>query len=150
MNGLKVLPDKPILRRNMAYRSSIDTNIVLRLLVNDVPSQRRRALKLLSQPGATYYLEDIAITEVVYVLETVYQYSRVDIADKLLFFLTRYDGIVEYNRSLTRTVFPFYLTHPKLSFSDCCLATLAEINDAEPLFTFDQKLARQHPSAKLV
>ena len=132
------------------YRSSIDTNIVLRLILNDVPAQRRRVLKLLSQPNATYCLEDLALAEIVYVLETVCQYPRADIVDKLLFFLARYDGVIEYNRPLTRSVFPFYLEHPKLSFSDCCLATMAELSGAEPLFTLDKKLAGQHPSAKLL
>ena len=134
----------------MVYKSSIDTNIVLRILVNDIPKQRRRAVKLLSQPNATYCLEDIALTEIVHVLETVYGCSRVDIIDKLSFFLARYDGIIEYNRPLMRSVFPFYLEHPKLSFNDCCLAAMAELNGAEPLFTLDKKLASQHPSAKLL
>lgn len=73
-----------------------------------------------------------------------------EIIDLLTFFLTRYDGVIEYNRPLMRSVFPFYLNHPKLSFSDYCLATMAEINGAEPLFTLDKKLASQHPSAKFL
>ncbi len=37
-----------------------------------------------------------------------------------------------------------------MAAEDCCLATYAELNDAKPLWTFDQKLARQAPDAKLV
>lgn len=83
-------------------------------------------------------------------IKMYYHFSRAEIVNHLNMFLTHYCDVIEYNRSLTRAVFPFYLEHPKLSFADCCLATMAEINGAEPLLTFDKKLASQHPSAKLV
>jgi len=40
--------------------------------------------------------------------------------------------------------------HPKLSFEDCLAAEQASTSGATPLWTFDTKLAKQHPAAKLV
>lgn len=129
---------------------SIDTNIVLRCILGDVPEQRGLAVKLLNMPNCTHYLSNQAISECVYVLEAVLEIPREDIVNLLNFFLTRYSGIVIYDHKLTEVAFPNYLTHPKLSWNDCVLAAEAEINHHEPLFTFDKKLASQLPQAKLV
>lgn len=129
--------------------ASLDTSVIVRILVRDNEPAYQKSLKLLDQ-DLTFVIADLAISESVYVLETVYEKSRAEINDLFLFFLGRYDNKIKYNHDLTAAVFPFYLKHPKLSFNDCCLAALAELNNAEPLFTFDKKLASQHPSAKLV
>lgn len=128
---------------------SLDTNLILRFINNDIPSQRQRVIKLLATPNTTHYLSDLALSETVYVLETSIRMTRQEIVDQLSFFLARYSHCIAYNQPLTSLAFPFYLTHPKLSFNDCCLAAYAELEAHEPLFTFDQKLARQLPSAKL-
>ncbi len=129
---------------------SIDTNIVLRCILNDVPEQRDAAMRLLKTPNSTHYLSDQAILECIYVLEVTMGLPREDVVDLLSFFLTRYDGVITYNRALTKLAFPYYLKYPKLSWADCALAAEAEINHHEPLFTFDKKLASQLSQAKLV
>ena len=134
----------------MMMTDSIDTNIVLRCILGDVPEQREAAVKLLNAPEATHYLSDQALSECMYVLEITMDLPREDVVDFMNFFLTRYDGIIIYNRTLTKLAFPVYLTHPKLSWNDCALAAEAEINHHEPLFTFDKALARQLPQVKLV
>ena len=133
----------------MDHIDSLDTSLIVRFITNDLPSKRQKVAQILSAPSTTHVIFDASLIETVFVLETSYHFTRIEIVDQLNFFLTRYSDVIEYNRSLTRSVFPFYLEHPKLSFVDCCLAAMAEINNAEPLLTFDKKLASQHPSAKL-
>lgn len=128
---------------------SLDTSVIVRILADQHTASYRKILKLLDQ-DLNFVVFDMALLETIYVLEKVYHKSRAEICDLILFFLAKYDDKIDYNRSLTRAVFPFYLEHPKLSFADCCLATYAEINNAEPLMTLDKKLATQHPSAKLI
>jgi predicted nucleic acid-binding protein len=128
---------------------SLDTSVLVRILTKDKPEDCRKALNFLNQ-GLEFIVEDIALSETIYVLETIYDKSREEIIDLVNFFLTRYADKIEYNHELTSLVFPFYLTHPKISFNDCYLASCAEIKGAEPLMTFDKKLASQHPSAKLL
>jgi predicted nucleic-acid-binding protein len=43
-----------------------------------------------------------------------------------------------------------YLSRPALSFEDCCLSTYATLNEAEPLWTFDKKLASQAANTRLI
>lgn len=133
----------------MLNTASLDTSVLVGILTKDNRNACKKIVRLLGE-RMEFVVEDIALSETVYVLEYVYEMSRAEIVDLLNFFLTRYADKIEYNRKLTTLVFPFYLEHPKLSYNDCCLAYGAEINGAEPLYTLDKKLATQHPSAKVV
>ena len=130
--------------------SSIDTNILLRIITRDDPRKRLQAIKLLSEDNHTFRIFPPALTETVYVLETLYDYSHEDIIDKLSFFLARFSDNLIYDTHVTKVAFPLYLEHSQLSFCDCMLSAYAEVNNAEPLFTFDKALAKKSASAKLV
>ena len=133
----------------MINTASLDTSLIVRVLTGDNRKDMLKVIRLFDEK-IEYRIADLAITETVYVLESVYNKSRKEIIDLMNFFLARYDGKIHYNHDLTRAVFPVYLDHPKLSFNDCCLAVMAELDNAEPLFTLDKKLAKQLPQAKLV
>ena len=123
-----------------------DTNLILRLVLRDMPEQCLKIQDLLMRKGATYDIADLAVTEAVYVLQK--GNSRGDIVEMLQFVL----GLphIRANFNLFDRVFPMYLEHPKLSFNDCCLAVYAQLNGATPLWTTDHKLAHQSPTAKLL
>ena len=53
---------------------SIDTNVVLRFLLNDIPAQTSRAKRVLSTPPI--YVSDVVVTEAVFVLENGLGYAR--------------------------------------------------------------------------
>ena len=127
---------------------AIDTNIVLRCILGDVPEKRRKASEFLRKDGATHYLSSQAILECVYVMEVALSMPREEVANLLNFFLVRYGDTMEYDREMVKVALPYYLEHPKLSWVDCALAAEAEIRHREPLFTFDLKLAKQLPQAK--
>lgn len=130
----------------MTNTSSLDTNAIVRLLVGDIPRQQKKVIELLSSDTQTFLVEDVAISEVVHVLETVYQYERDEVANYIQSFC-RMRNILANKEVFDQTT-AFYKKHPKLSFNDCYLAVMAEHRSAEPLFTFDKKLAKQLPSAK--
>ena len=129
---------------------SLDTNLIVHYIAGDIPEQRKKVETLLKTPGMVHRIESLTITETVYVLEKAYASTREETINQLNFFLARFSDHISYDHHLTSKVFPFYLAHPKLSFDDCYLAALAELNNATPLYTFDKKLANQHPAAKLL
>ena len=129
---------------------SIDTNIVLRCILGDVPEQRKKANEFLKTPNDTHYLSSQAILECVYVMEVALGMMRTEVVDMMSFFLVRYADHLEYDRNMTAVTLPYYLEHPKLSWVDCALAAEAETKHREPLFTFDKKLGSQAPQAKLL
>ena len=130
--------------------SSLDTSLVVRVITNDNPEKRLQALNLLTEEDHIFHFFLPALIETVYVLEKVYNYPREKLINRLNFFLARFSDNVIYDRHLTTLTFPLYLEHPQLSFNDCLLSACAEAGNAEPLYTFDQALAKKSPSAKLL
>lgn len=127
---------------------SVDTNILLRLILNDVPAQRARAYKHILN-GATYYIPTLALTEVVFTLERgKYRHSRKTIVEALTPLIN--SSCFIYDKTLLKEVFPFYLSRPSLSFNDCVLSFEVAKLEREPLWTFDKAFAKQSPVAKLL
>lgn len=118
--------------------NSVDTNIVLRFLLNDVPAQTARSKKLLA--GSPVYVSDVVVTETVYVLEQTLKYDRSFISSLLRMFL----GLpgVSHNDHILPAVFSLFEQKPSLSFVDCYAATEAKIFGTK-LYTFDKKLINQ-------
>ena len=131
-------------------RDTLDTNLIVHYILDDVPSQRKAVAKLLAKPNKMHTIRDLAITEAVYVLEEHYNQTRAEIAANIQKFLEIFDDVLDYDSTLFWLVFPYYLHHPALSFNDCVMAFYAQIGETEPLLTFDKTLASQHPSAKLL
>ncbi|MBR3385988.1 PIN domain-containing protein [Candidatus Saccharibacteria bacterium] len=125
--------------------ASLDTNVILRYLWDDIPGQCAKVKKLFSDPTQTLAVSDLVIAEVIFNLQT----KKVPRASIVSFILTLYEmpNIVP-NPFITDTVLPFFESHPALSFVDCYAAFEAEKTHTEPLYTFDRRLANQHPSAK--
>lgn len=128
-------------------RGSLDTNVLLRLLLNDVPAQTKAAEALLVS-GAKYEVADAALIEMVFVLEKIYRMDRVLISENIL-------GIVRNqsfycNRVLFEQVMPQYVAEPSLSIIDCSLLTYARLNKAVPLYSFDKKLVQKSASDCLI
>ena len=124
---------------------SLDTNVILRLLLNDVPSQAQevRALFLRAKPHSLV-VEDAVFLECVWILSGPhYNFGRGAIAELLL-------GIVNMqplrcNRSLVERVMSLYVQYPSISLIDLVLAAYAELAGATPLLTFDKAFAKKLP-----
>ena len=128
---------------------SIDANVVLRIILNDLPTQRQAAINLLSQHAPSRFrLDTIAVAEVVFVLGRNYGMARSDIAVVMGNFLKHPQILSEL--AVLELAFSHFAAYPTLSFEDCVLAARARQIKALPLYTFDKKLARQTEEAVLV
>lgn len=129
-------------------RGSLDTSVVLRLLLNDIPKQTRQAAEILERPNGRLAVEMIVFVEAAHVLERYYQLSRLDISELMRGFAQL--EVISCDRALLTAALDDFVRHPALSFEDCCLAAQAETAKAQPLYTFDQKLANQLAQVELV
>ena len=129
-------------------RESLDTSVILRLMLKDIPKQGRKIQDLFMRHNVSYDVADLAIMEAVYVMQSFYGLPRQKIVDGIKD-LMEFPHL-HYNGNLFERVFPMYLKHPHLSFNDCCLAGYAALNQAEPLWTFDKALAKESGTAKLL
>ncbi len=125
---------------------SLDTNILLRLILNDVPEQSLKVQALLNGNAKKFRVDDLALTELVFVLEKIYRLDRREISEALDIVLNIPQLVLD--RALFQTVVQLYLANSTLSVADCYLASAASANGAIPLWTFDKKLARHGPNAR--
>ena len=126
---------------------SLDTNILMRYIWKDVPGQREKAIALLDDKSSSFYISDLVISEVIFNLKIarLHRKSIVGVVEAIIS-----KSNIHVSRFIADEVLPVYATHPALSFVDCYAACEAKQTDQEPLWTFDRKLANQHPSAKLL
>lgn len=124
----------------MTVVGSLDANVILRLILRDVPKLSDAASDLLAR-GQHFHFADIAMMEVVFALERYYEIPRLEIAE-IVQSLVNHPKII-LNRVLFEEALISFPKFPKLSFEDCCLAAYAKLNGALPLWTFDEKLSKQ-------
>lgn len=123
-----------------AVSGSLDANVLLRLILRDIPKLSDDALRLIEK-GQRFHVADIAVMETAFALERYYNMPRSEIAEVIQILAN--DSKLILNRNLFEKAVVDYARFPKLSFEDCCLATYATLNNALPLWTFDQKLSKQ-------
>ena len=127
---------------------SLDTNLVVRLLVTREYPEISEAVVHAIESNQMTHLADLAITESVFVLNKYYRIERAAIAR---FFQALFKNPrINCNVALFDKAFNYFTGHPALSFEDCCLVAYAEINNASPLLTNDRTLAKQLNNAELI
>jgi len=127
---------------------SVDANVLLRAALDLGDGQTVLARGLLASADRTFQVSLIVLAEFVHVLTTHYGLSRAQVS-AVVDWVSGLESL-DYPRDLVAAGLAAYRSHPKLSFEDCLLAEEAMAAGATPLWTFDAKLARQHPSARLV
>jgi predicted nucleic-acid-binding protein len=120
----------------------VDTNAFLRLLLNDIPEQRK-ATELLFQRAKRkkirLYVTQIFLFEIDYILKKYYALEK-DIVVEWLNGLLSTEYLDIESRATFRKAIVLY-KRKNLSFTDCFLHSKAEELEAE-LFTFDKKLKK--------
>ena len=117
------------LRKNMQL---IDTNVILRFVLNDNVEMAQRAAEVIA---LGVYTKPEIIAEVVYVLKSVYSTPK----DKIKSIIHGLSDIVRIENSdcVVHAIDLFAST--SLDFVDCLLVAYHSLN-GEKVFTFDKKL----------
>jgi predicted nucleic-acid-binding protein len=123
---------------------SLDTNVLLRLILNDVPEQYLVIKKLLAS-GSNFTVADAALFEMIYVLEKVYRQPREQVAKNVRGIIRNEQFIC--NKKLLEGTIDLYQNETKLSIIDCALTRYAELDNCLPLFTFDIALTKACPES---
>lgn len=110
----------------------IDTNVILRFILNDNNEMAQRAAKVIAS-GA--YTKPEIIAEVVYVLKSVYSTPK----EKIKFIIHGLSGIIKIENVNCVVYAVDLFASTSLDFVDCLLAAYHLLND-ETVFTFDKKL----------
>ena len=118
--------------------TSLDSNVVLRLILNDVPDQSARAAEYVGHRPC--YVTDVVVAECVFVLEKVYKLDRNFIKNSMatLFGLDS----LSLNETRIEETFDLYVSLRTLSFTDCYSVAEATLKTNE-LLTFDRAIIKK-------
>lgn len=117
--------------------NSLDTNVVLRYLLNDIPRQSNKSKTIII--GSTSYITDVVAVEIIFVLEKVIGMERSDIVKLVKTFLSLPNLI--YNDYFLDQSLDLYGANKTLSIVDCYAATEAKVY-GNSLVTFDKQLVK--------
>lgn len=128
---------------------ALDTNVLVRFLVQDDPEQARIANMVLDQltDAAPGFVGREVLVELVWVLERAYGYQRTDIAAALDGLLSAIELVIEAADEVGVAVDRY--RNDGFGFADLMIAAAARRADATELVTFDRKAARL-PGVRLV
>lgn len=126
----------------MTGRRLIDTNLIVRHLVQDNPQQARAAGRLFEASDGgdlTVQILPVVVAECVFVLESFYKLQRADIA-RVLQALLRSPGVAVSDLPIQLDALARYQS-TKLHFVDCVIAATA-VAQGVAIATFDKEFKK--------
>jgi predicted nucleic-acid-binding protein len=120
----------------------LDANVLLRYLTNEPRHLADRTASLLDAievRGITPLVAPLTLAEVVFVLESVYQWNRRDIADRLLGLISA--SVIQFLEHATISQALVWYRDLRVHFADAYLAALAAARQST-LVSFDRGLKR--------
>ena len=117
---------------------AVDTNVVVLLITRDDPKQTAAAEAFVSK-GA--WVSQIVLSEVVWVLDAVFELTHKQIAIAVDMLLNHRDLVVQ-DPEVAAAALLQYRRRPKVGFSDCLILEAARKAGHLPLGTFDRELAK--------
>ena len=128
----------------------LDTNVVIRLLTDDDPRQRRAALKLADGLGRDYmaFLPLVAVLELNWALWAKLGFSRQDTV-RAIESLLRTRGLVVEHHDLVVKALRLVLTE-NADFADALIAARSLQEGCAAIKTFDRKAASRVPGMELL
>jgi predicted nucleic-acid-binding protein len=124
---------------------AVDTNVLVRLLVRDDPSQARAAERFVAG-GA--WVSHLVLAETCWVLASVYDVPRVKLGNALELLLDHEHLVLEDPAVVAAALARFRAT-PKVGFSDCLILEVARKAGHTPLGTFDRALGAVNGARRL-
>ena len=121
---------------------ALDTNVIIRYLVTDVPEQAEAARSLINQltPDNPGFICREVVIETAWVLERSYRFPRTRIAEALMELAASDSLVVEDGDDVVAAAHRY--RQGGVGFSDLMILAAAERVGAAPLYTFDRRLAR--------
>ena len=125
---------------------AVDTNVIVRLITRDSKAQVAAAEKYIAEKGA--WVSHLVLIEVAWVLESVYELTRAQLATAIDMLLDQEHLIVEDPETVAAAA-KNYRAGVGSDFADCMILEVARSTGNVPLATFDRKLAKAEGAQRL-
>lgn len=116
-------------------KNLIDTNLIIRFLVNDNPKKVSRVEKLLRNKNNKNILLDTVVAEIIWVLSSYYSLNKEDIVEKIKALI--HVDTIECNAFLLNRSLTLWQDY-NISYIDAYLAAISELGNIT-LYTYDKK-----------
>lgn len=124
---------------------ALDTNILVRLLVNDDHTQTQIVYDLFKKAEIEkeiFYISHLVILELVWVLDSVYEINRTNLVEAIhqltLMPLLQFEDLDIINKFVQES------KKTNIDLADLMMAITANHNGCEKTITFDKKAAKYH------
>jgi predicted nucleic-acid-binding protein len=124
---------------------TVDTNVLVRLIIGDNPRQTAVADQFIENGASVSVL---TVAETTWVLRAVYRQSHAEIAAAVDMLLAHKDLVLQ-DSDVVAAALELYKSGPSLGFSDCMILHVARKAGHLPLGTFDRALGRVEGTKKL-
>jgi len=118
----------------------IDTNVLVRYLIEDDAIQSTKAIKLIDEYAGTkeaIFINNIVVCELIWVLERGYKYSKDQVITILKSIFTTVEFCFEDHQILWESTTEY--AGSAVGFADILIGQLNAENDCSKTFTFDKK-----------
>ena len=118
---------------------AIDTNVLVRLIVDDDNIQARKALKLVEDESEVF-ISTIVLCKAAWVLESCYALKKSELINTFEQVLRINQFNIEYSEAIWQALNEYKKVNA--DFSDCIIATIAKANNCDTVTTFDNQAAK--------
>lgn len=126
---------------------ALDTNLLVRLIAGDDHAQERAVLRVLADPDGSFFVGDVTLAEVAWVLGDSYGFSREELAIALGSLVSRADLVFEDRVRVRRAV--KHLADGG-DFADLLILARAQAEGCTALVSFDKGLKKRFPDFVVV
>lgn len=119
----------------------LDTNVVVRYITHDDPTQTAAAVRTMDSlsPDSPGFLSLIVIAELVWVLEVSYRFKKSEVEKVLETLLRSKELMIERAEIVWQALRKFSTT--RADFADCLIERCGHAAECQHTLTFDQKAA---------
>lgn len=130
----------------------LDTNVIVRYLTQDDPSQSELANTIINQStsqGEVLWIAQITLCETVWVLERAYKINKKTIIEILHLLLETQELVFEYHDIVWQAL-QDYKSCQSVGFADCVIGRQNISNNCTFTYTFDKNAAKELPTFHLL
>lgn len=120
---------------------SLDTNVLVRYFAEDDETQLKKIYKLLERKDATFFVCDIVLVETDWVLRSLYDWSRAEVADAFVRLTTVHNLKFEDEARLRIAL---GMVEEGADFADEMIVGASRERGSDYFATFDKAIIRRH------
>jgi len=121
---------------------ALDTNVLVRLITEDDPVQAHGIETFLENTEGPFFIPDIVLAELAWVLQRRYAFARPEVGNILLAVLNRRDVVFEDEEQVRAAVRGFI---EGLDLADALIMGIAQAAGCDRLASFDDALKTKAP-----